>query len=116
MTDLIFLLLLFFVLITTIIVPNVNALKLVLPNAKGEITKDIKISVSITSKGQYAINGNFIGFSQLSPSLQAMTRDKKNPTVILHAERTVPIENVAKVMAIARDLKVKLVLATYPEK
>jgi biopolymer transport protein ExbD len=96
MTDLVFLLLIFFMLITTLIVPNVNALKLTLPSSNtSKPTEGITVSVSI--------NKNFLS-------------GKKDPTIILHTDNTVPVENVVKVMDIANKMKVKMVLATYPEK
>lgn len=117
MTDLIFLLLLFFVLISTLIVPNVNALKLTLPNSvTSDKTKNIKVSVAITENGQYFLNNQPVQIENLLPILKNFLADKTNPVVILHAQKTVPIENVVKVMDVANKLKVKLVLATRPEK
>lgn len=117
MTDLIFLLLVFFVLISTLIVPNVNALKLTLPNSEtGDKTKNIKVSVAVTEKGEYFLNNQPVSIENLLPVLQNFLADKTNPVVILHAQKTVPIDNVVKVMDVANKLKVKLVLATHPEK
>lgn len=117
MTDLIFLLLIFFVLISTLIVPNVNALKLLLPSSEtSEPTKNIKVSVSITEKGEYFLNHQPVQAENLLLVLQHFLSDKTNPVVILHAQKSVPIENVVKVMDVARKLNVKLVLATYPER
>lgn len=117
MTDLIFLLLVFFVLISTLIVPNVNALKLTLPSSESsQKTKNIKVSVAITENGQYFLNNQQVQIENLLPTLQHFLADKTNPVVILHAQKTVPIENVVKVMDVANKLKVKLVLATHPEK
>ncbi len=117
MTDLIFLLLLFFVLISTLIVPNVNALKLTLPNSvTSDKTKNIKVSVAITENGQYFLNNQPVQIENLLPILKNFLADKTNPVVILHVQKTVPIENVVKVMDVANKLKVKLVLATRPEK
>ena len=117
MTDLIFLLLVFFVLISTLIVPNVNALKLTLPNSEtSEKTKNIKVSVAVTEDGSYYLNNQPIPVENLYAVLQNFLADKSNPVVILHAQNTVPIENIVKVMDVANKLKVKLVLATHPEK
>lgn len=117
MTDLIFLLLVFFVLISTLIVPNVNALKLTLPSSEtSQKTKNIKVSIAVTENGQYFLNNQPVPIENLLPVLRHFLSDKTNPVVILHAQKTVPIENVVKVMDIANKLKVKLVLATHPEK
>lgn len=117
MTDLIFLLLIFFVLITTLIVPNVNALKLLLPHSEtSNKTKNIKVSVAINEKGEYFLNDKPISIENLLPVLSNFLKDKTNPVVILHAHKNVPIEKVVKVMDVANKLKVKLVLATHPER
>lgn len=117
MTDLIFLLLIFFVLISTLIVPNVNALKLLLPNSEtSDPTKNIKVSIAIKESGEFFLNTQPVDPANLQAVLTAYLQDKTNPVVILHADRTVPIENVVKVMDVANKLKVKLVLATHPEK
>ncbi|MFH1004294.1 MAG: biopolymer transporter ExbD [Bacteroidota bacterium] len=117
MTDLVFLLLLFFMLITTLIVPNVNALKLILPSSNtANKQENIKVSVAINEKNEFFINDKPVLVEQLSPVLESFLRDKVAPVVILHAQKSVSIENVVKVMDVANKMKVKLVLATNPEK
>ena len=117
MTDLVFLLLIFFMIVATMIVPQVNALKLVLPNSNTATkTKDVKVSVSIDEQQQYFINGKPIAIESLKPTLQSMLADKPNPLIILHTEYTVPISAVVSVMDIANQMKVRMVLATRPEK
>lgn len=117
MTDLIFLLLIFFVLISTLVVPNVNTLKLTLPSSETSLkTENIKVAISVTAQGEYFLNNQPVQAENLLPVLQSFLADKTNPVVSLRAERTTPIENVVKVMDVANKLKVKLVLATHPEK
>ena len=88
MTDLIFLLLVFFVLISTLIVPNVNAMKLLLPNSEtSDPTKNIKVSIAVNEKGQYFLNNQPVQIENLLPILDNFLKDKTNPVVILHAER-----------------------------
>ena len=117
MTDLVFLLLLFFMLITTLIVPNVNALKLILPSSNtANKQENIKVSVAINEKNEFFIDDKPVLVEQLSFVLENFLRDKVNPVVILHAQKSVPIESVVKVMDVANKLKIKLVLATTPEK
>ena len=117
MTDLVFLLLIFFMLITTMIVPNVNALKLLLPKSETATKNDnLTVSVAINEKSEYFIEDKPISLNDISPILQNMFAGKKDPTIILHTAKSVPIENVVKVMDVANKMKVKLVLATSPEK
>lgn len=117
MTDLVFLLLIFFMLITTLIVPNVNALKLLLPKSvTAKPTSGFTLSVSINKNIQYFMDTKPVSLESLPASIENALMGKDNPTVILHTDNSVPIENVVSVMDICNKLKVKMVLATYPEK
>ncbi|MBI2967866.1 MAG: biopolymer transporter ExbD [Bacteroidetes bacterium] len=117
MMDLIFILLMFFMLISTLIIPNVNALKLLLPNSSTAAKQEnIKVSVAINENRDYFINDQPVPAEQMETVLSSFLRDKVNPIVILHTHKSVPIENVVKVLDVANRLKVKLVLATNPER
>ena len=117
MTDLVFLLLIFFMLITTIIVPNVNTLKLLLPNSNtAKPTENLTVSVAINENQEYFLDVKPVVFDQLEGMLSNFIAGKTDPVVVLHTANTVPIENVVKVMDIVNRLKVKMVLATNPEK
>jgi biopolymer transport protein ExbD len=117
MTDLVFLLLIFFMLITTLVVPNVNSLKLLLPSSDtAKPTENLTVSVAIDEKLSYYLDGKPIGLGSLESSLRNFVASSADPVVILHTANTVPIENVVAVMDIVNRLKVKMVLATDPEK
>ena len=117
MTDIVFLLLIFFMLITTMVVPNVNTLKLLLPNSNtAKPTENITVSVAINDNLQYFVDGNKTSIANLQTSISNYVKGKSNPIIILHTARTVPIENVVRIMDISNQLKVKMVLATDPEK
>lgn len=117
MTDLVFLLLIFFMLITTLIVPNINALKLVLPNSNtAKPTENLTVSVSIDDKINYYLDGKPVALDRLENSLAAFLAGKREPVVVLHTANSVPVENVVRVMDIVNRLKVRMVLATNPEK
>ncbi|MBK7388594.1 MAG: biopolymer transporter ExbD [Bacteroidetes bacterium] len=117
MTDLVFLLLIFFMLITTMIVPNVNTLKLVLPNSNtAKPTENLTVSVAINENLEYFMDGQPVVFDQLEGNLSNFVAGKTDPVVVLHTANSVPVENVVKVMDIVNRLKVKMVLATNPEK
>lgn len=112
-TDLIFLLLLFLMISTTLI--NPNALKLLLPKSSTNNKEKPYTTVSITADLQYFVETEQVPFSELSTKLQSKLNGVEDPTVSLHCDRTVPVDEVVKVMNIARDNKYKLVLATAPE-
>jgi len=117
MTDLVFLLLIFFMLITTLVVPNVNTLKLLLPNSNtAKPTENLTVSVGINENLEYFLDGKPIVFDQLESSITNFIAGKNDPVVVLHTAQSVPVENVVKVMDIVNRLKVKMVLATNPEK
>jgi biopolymer transport protein ExbD len=110
MTDLVFLLLIFFMITSTMIAPN--ALDLVLPKSTSQTTQKPTISVSITKDLIYAINTTVVDFSQLESTLKEKLQNEEKPTIALHAENTVPVEEVVKVMDIARRNHYKVILAT----
>ena len=117
MTDLVFLLLIFFMLITTLVVPNVNTLKLLLPSSKTATpTENLTVSVAIDEKLSYYLDGKPIALASLESTLTGFIAGKTNPIVVLHTANSVPIENVVSVMDIVNRLQVKMVLATNPEK
>ena len=113
MTDMMFLMLLFLMVATTLI--NPNALKLLLPKSANQIKDKPYTTVSITSDLQYYVETDLVPFSQLEVVLQKKLEDVKEPTVSLHCDRTVPVDEVVKVMNIAKNNKFKLILATSPK-
>lgn len=112
MTDLMFLLLVFMLIATTLI--NPNALKLTLPTSSNQIKEKPMTTVSITPDLQYYVESEPVPFTELETILKSRLMNNDKPTISLHADKTVPIENVVKVMNIAKDNKWTLILATNP--
>jgi biopolymer transport protein ExbD len=115
MSDLVFLLLIFFMVTSTLIAPN--ALKLLLPKSSHQTEANKPITtVSITADLQFAIEKDIVPFSQLERQLRIKVGPVNNPedapTISLHVDKTVPMEEVVKVMNIAKDNKYRLILAT----
>lgn len=118
MTDIVFLLLIFFMVTSTLIAPN--ALKLLLPKSTNQTLASKPITtISITNDLKYAVEGVYVSFEEIEPLLQQKIGDlsqyEEAPTISLHAEKSVAIEYVVKVMNIAKNNKYKLILATSPE-
>lgn len=113
MTDIVFLLLIFFVITSTLISPN--ALKLLLPKSSSKTLSKQTISVSITKELDYYVNQDKVQFENIEAILIQQLAGEEDPGVILHAEKSVPIEEAVKVMDIANRNKYKLVLATAPQ-
>jgi len=113
MTDVVFLLLIFFMLTSPVITPE--ALDLILPKAKGKTTNKQTLSVSITKDLQVYINSERISSSALESTLKSKLAGEEDPTIILRAEEGVPIEKAVNVMDIANRNSYKIVLAVKPE-
>jgi biopolymer transport protein ExbD len=112
MTDLVFLLLIFFMLSSTLVAPN--ALKLLLPQSNSQTAAKAITTVSITKNREYYIETAPVNINELEARLQLKLKGEIEPTVSLHVDRSVPMEDVVKVMNIARDNRYKLILATTP--
>ena len=113
MTDIVFLLLIFFMLTSPSITPE--ALDLILPKAKGKTTSVQNVSVSITKDLQVYVDDERVSSSSLEQRLKSKLGGVENPTIILRAEEGVPIERAVSVMDIANRNKYKIVLAVRPE-
>ncbi|TDN84297.1 outer membrane transport energization protein ExbD [Salegentibacter sp. 24] len=113
MTDIVFLLLIFFMLTSPVITPE--ALDLILPKAKGKTTSVQNVSVSITKDLQFYVNDQRITQSALESTLRTELIGVETPTIILRAEEGVPIEKAVNVMDIANRNSYKIVLAVKPE-
>ncbi|MGS2737603.1 ExbD/TolR family protein [Sinomicrobium sp. M5D2P17] len=111
MTDIVFLLLVFFMLTSS--VPN--ALDLLLPKAKGKSTNVQNVSVSINKKLEYYMDNLKVNPEFLETELKRKLKDQENPTIILRAEEGVPIEKAVDVMDIANRNSYKVILAVRPK-
>lgn len=113
MTDLVFLLLIFFMITSTMVSPN--ALKLLLPSSSSKTLAPQTISVSITENLEYYINENQVEFEFMEPLLKKELAGEENASIILHVDKTIPIEEAVKVMDIAYRNGFNMVLATNPK-
>jgi biopolymer transport protein ExbD len=113
MTDLVFLLLIFFMITSTLISPN--ALDLVLPKSSAQTTRHPQVTVSITNDLIFAVDKQIVDFNQIEPILKQKLQGEKEPVISLHAEKDVPIDWVVKVMDIAQRNRYKVILATSPK-
>lgn len=113
MTDLMFLLLIFMLVATTLI--NPNALKLLLPKSANQIKEKPYTTVSITSDLKYYVETDRVAFSDLEGALQSKLGGMEEPMVSLHCDKSVPVDEVVKVMNIAKNNNYKLILATSPK-
>ncbi|MDO1512118.1 biopolymer transporter ExbD [Maribacter confluentis] len=110
MTDIVFLLLVFFMLTAN----SPNALDLLLPKAKGKSTNTQNVSVSIDKNLQYFVNNERINGEYIEIELKKALAGQDNPTIILRAEESVAIKEAVNVMDIANRNNYKVILAVRP--
>ena len=113
MTDIVFLLLIFFMIASTLV--STNAIDILLPKASGKTENKKSIAVSIKADLTYYIDQRRVGESVLENELLSALSLEEKPTIILRAEKSVPVENVVKVMDIANRNKFKVISAVKPD-
>ena len=114
MTDLMFLLLIFMLIATTLI--NPNALKLELPKSSNQLKDKAITTVSIEQRGSeyiyYVELDKVSGIEGVERALKTRLEGQEQPTVSLHCDKKVAVDEVVKVMNIAKDNGYRLILAT----
>lgn len=114
MNDIMFFLLLFFLIASTVTNPNV--IKLMLPKSStGQSVSKKTITVSITKDLQYFIDKKPVQVADLGSTLEGYKKMATELTIVLYVDRTVAIQDVVEIMDIAQKLNIKLVLATEPK-
>ncbi|MBQ9665688.1 MAG: biopolymer transporter ExbD [Bacteroidaceae bacterium] len=117
MTDIIFLLLIFFMITSTMVSPN--AIKVLLPQGKKQTTVKATARVVIDKElNLYAAAGNeqeqLVTLEELPQVLNAQVNDSTELFVSLYADEAVPYRNIVEILSIANENHFKMVLATRP--
>ena len=111
LNDILFILLLFFLIVSTLANPNV--IKLTVPKATSNTKAKQTVVVSIDQKGNYFVGTRQVPLARLESSLiPSLANENLEPTIVINAEKSVPVENIVNVMEIANKLGAKVVLAT----
>jgi biopolymer transport protein ExbD len=111
LNDIMFFLLLFFLLVATFANPNV--IKLLLPKSASNQTIDKKqITLSITKEKNYFIDKEQIQFNKLEGSLKAIKAKISDVTIVLRTDNSLTIQDLIDVLAIGNKLQIKMILAT----
>jgi biopolymer transport protein ExbD len=119
MTDIVFLLLIFFLVTSTLI--NPNALKLLLPKSTGQVSAKATVSVSIkdwqNDTYTYHVNGdtNPSTYEEVEDQLIGLLLNEEDPTFSIYSDQTVPVGEVVQIMNIAKRNHYKVILATQAE-
>lgn len=110
LNDILFILLFFFLIVSTIANPNV--IKLSTPKSKSDTKAKQTVVVSIDANNQFYVGTVKVTLEELKAKLQpAIAKEKEQPAVVINADKKVPVENIVAVMRIARDLGARTVLA-----
>jgi len=110
LNDILFILLLFFLIVSTLANPNV--IKLSQPKSKSDTKSKQTVVVSIDANKQFYVGTTKVSLSELKSRLQPfLAKEPDQPAIVINADKSVPVEDVVAVMRIARDLGAKSVLA-----
>jgi biopolymer transport protein ExbD len=112
LNDIMFFLMLFFLIVATLGSPNV--IKLLLPKSEAsshDVSKQ-PITLSITKDKEYFIDKDPVALPELEQKLMEATSSMEEPTVVLRAEQSLTIQDLVEVMAMGARLKIRMVLAT----
>lgn len=109
LNDILFILLFFFLIVSTLANPNV--VKLSTPKAKSDTKAKQSVIVNIKISGEYIINGKSITLQDMKSFIQPyLLKDSAQATIAINADKAVPLENVVAVMRVARDLGARTTL------
>ncbi len=119
MTDVIVLLLIFFMITSTMVVPN--AIKVTLPQSSKQTSAKPQTRVTIDARQNYYVafgtqRERQVSFDEITPFLQEMAVQEPDMYVVLYADETVPYKEIVKILSIANENKFRMVLATRPKR
>ncbi|PSR52999.1 biopolymer transporter ExbD [Adhaeribacter arboris] len=115
MNDIMFFLMLFFLIVSTMVNPNV--IKLLLPSANSgkSVTKQ-QINLSVNEKGEYYINRSLISPDNLEQELGAVVAGIDEPTVVLRVDVSLNVQTLVNILEVGNKLKIKMIMATQTPK
>lgn len=119
LNDIMFFLLLFFLIVSTMITPS--TIRVLLPNSKTSEDSVIKkqISLTITADHLYYLNKKQITFEDIEPKLSVLLKNKTKKEeliVLLQADKSLNLQDVVNVIDIGNKLNVKMVLFTHKKR
>ena len=114
LNDILFILLFFFLIVSTLANPNV--IRLSQPKAKSDTKAKQTVIVNIDTKGQFIVNGKTVPLPEIRAFIQPLIlKDTTQATIAINADKSVPIDEVVAIMKIARDLGARSVLMVDKE-
>ena len=109
MTDIVFLLLIFFMLTSTLV--TVSAIDVLLPKAGGKTESSKVVAVTITDKAAFYIDKTKVNIADLERTILTKVGADKKKTIVIRGDQNAPYKNVMKVIDIANKNKLKMILA-----
>ena len=113
MTDIVFLLLIFFIILSTLVSPF--RAKVDLPSGKARIKDIPKINVAITDDLSYSIDGQDVTKSELRTILTSRKSETDKPSIILNVDKSIPTGETVSFLSLAKELGFGIVIATKPK-
>lgn len=119
MSDLVFLLLIFFMLTSTLVAPN--AIKLLLPSSHSKTMAKQSITVYIDKSGNFYVGETKTSVDALQNAIAAKIHNNTTATIVVRADKTVPVQDVVNVLDAVNQIneknqtKHKVILATKPQ-
>jgi len=116
LNDIMFMLMLFFLLASAVVNPQV--VKLLLPRSESgqQSSAQKTVTITIDDKLNYFVEKQQVTLDNLKSSVETFQRDSPDLTIVLYVARGVSIENTMQVFDVANQLKLKVVLAVEPKK
>jgi len=113
MTDMVFLLLIFFMLTSTLV--TTNALEIQLPKSDATNVKKANVAVTIDEKLQFSIDNDLVAPADLEQGILQAVKNNPEAVLIIRADQSVPTGETVRVLDIAYRNQIKVVLATDPK-
>ena len=113
MTDIVFLLLIFFIILSTMVSPY--SLPVDLPTSANKTKEKQNIAVRIDSDLNFSVNNRIVQKDELEQTILATAVGSDNRKIILHVDKSVPTGTLVEVLAMAKRNEWKIVLATKPK-
>ncbi|MEH6535878.1 MAG: biopolymer transporter ExbD [Psychroserpens sp.] len=113
MTDIVFLLLIFFMIASTLV--SAEAIDLLLPKSSSKTTQTKSVAVSVNKKHQYFVDSKMVAKSMLESEVLAKVGSSSSPTIVIRSDQDVEMKHVVFIMDIANRNKIKSTLAVKSE-
>lgn len=120
MSDLVFLLLIFFMLTSTLVAPN--AIKLLLPSSSSKTMAKQTVTVYINDLFQYYVDETPVADDELASAISSKIGGQVDATIVLRSDKSVPVQYVVNVIDAVNEINNatqqnhKVILATSPKK